>query len=175
MDLQSLSLYKTKGCTIISGDLYIQGLPVQISRTALAGGLGTVKYIKGDLHFKDNDYLTSLVFLQNLVSVNNIYLMNNPQLVDARLASLQIMNGNLSVEGCPWLCPARFTVIRGGLAADDSGCSSVDLKYYFHIDGPAMNSNLAVLSGVVTRVVGGLIGNHVCVKWHHYGSRFVYL
>ena len=162
MDLQSLELYKTKGCTIISGDLYIQNLPVQISRTTLFESLGTVKYIKGDLHFKDNDYLTSLVFLHNLVSVNNIYLSNNPQLIDAKLASLQSMNGELSVEGCPWLCPARFTVISGGPAVDDSGCSNVALTYYFHVDGPVLKSNLVVLGGVVSRVVSGLIGNNVC-------------
>ena len=161
-DQGTLSLYKSKECTIISGDLYMQNIPVDVTRSILTSSLSTVKIIKGDLHFKDNEHLTSLVFLHNLVSVNNISLSNNPQLIDAKLASLQSMNGELSVEGCPWLCPARFTVISGGPAVDDSGCSNVALTYYFHVDGPVLNSNLAVLGGVVSRVVSGLIGNNVC-------------
>ena len=151
----------------------MQDIPVQVTRSILTSSLSTVKIIKGDLHFKDNKHLTSLVFLHNLVSVNNIYLSNNPQLIDAQLASLQSMNGNLSVEGCPWLCPARFTLISGGPVVDDSGCSNVALTYYFHIDGPVLKSNLVVLGGVVSRVVSGLIGNNVCILCR-YGSLFPY-
>lgn len=161
-DLQSLALYKTKGCTIVSGDLYIQNLPIEITRGVLSANLGSIQFIKGDLHFKENAFIVSMVFFKSLISVYGVYYYNNPELVDARMPLLQTLSGSVSVEGSPRLCPARYTAIESNVI-DDSGCTSINLKYYLHIDGVFSPNNLAILSSVLGSTTGELIGNKVSI------------
>jgi len=162
--MQSLELYKTKGCTIISGDLYIQNLPIEITRGVLLDHLGSIRYIKGDLHFKENAYIVSMVFFKSLLGVYGVQYYNNPELVDARMPQLQTLSGSVSVEGSPRLCPARYTAVASNVV-DDRGCTSINLKYYLHINGGSALSNLATLSSVLGRAVGELIGDHVSIRY----------
>ena len=162
-DMQSLSLYKTKGCTIISGDLYIQNLPIEITRGVLAANLESIRFIKGDLHFKENAFIVSMVFFKSLLGVYGVYYYNNPDLVDARMPLLQTLSGGVSVEGSPRLCPARYTAVASSVV-DDSGCTGVNLKYYLHIDGGSGLNNVAILSSVLGSAVGKLIGNNVSIR-----------
>ena len=163
-DMQSLELYKTKGCTIISGDLYIQNLPIEITRGVLSDHLGSIRYIKGDLHFKENAYIVSMVFFKSLLGVYGVYYLNNPELVDARMPQLQTLSRSASVEGSPRLCPARYTAVASNVV-DDSGCTGINLKYYLHIDGGSGLNNLATLSSVLSRAVGELIGDNVSIRY----------
>ena len=163
-DMQSLELYKTKGCTIVSGDLYIQNLPIEITRGVIAAHLGSIRYIKGDLHFKENAYIVSMVFFKSLLGVYGVYYLNNPELVDARMPQLQMLSGSVSVEGSPRLCPARYTTAASNMM-DDSGCTSINLKYYLHIDGGSGLNNLGILSSVLSRAVEELIGGNVSIRY----------
>ena len=160
MDLPSLQLYKSKGCTIVVGDLYISSLPVSIYRTVLHDNLQTVRIIRGDIYIVDNEYLTALTFFSNLNSVNGVHLLNNPVLVDARLPALTSYGGVLTVEGCDRLCPARYPML--GVAPDDSSCSNPALRYFFNVRGSSSASDLSSLASVITRVVYNVTKGQVC-------------
>jgi hypothetical protein len=107
-DLVSTRLYKTKRCTIVVGDLYILNLPFEVTRTLLLDALKSIKVIRGTLHFENNIFSASMIFFDNLVEVQRIVLVNNPQLIDARFKSLRLLHGGVSVEGSPQLCPERY-------------------------------------------------------------------
>ena len=108
-DLGSLQLYKTKGCTVVVGDLYISGLPPTVTRGVLLANLQNVRFVHGDLYVRNNEFIVSMTFLENLVGLYGAHYENNPVLVDAHLPSLTQMTSNVIVRGCDRLCPARYT------------------------------------------------------------------
>ena len=122
-------------------------MPASMTRTSLFQNLKTVTTIRGTLYFKDNLYLSAMTFLSNVVSLNGAVYSNNPQLVDARLFALQRLNGNVTVDGCDRLCPARYTAV--GTAVDDRGCANPELRYYLHIDGPAMKADIEAIGSIM--------------------------
>lgn len=144
---------------MIVGDLYMLNMPASMTRTALYDHLKTVTTIRGTLYFKDNLYLSAMTFLSNLVSLNGAVYSNNPQLIDARLFSLQRLNGNVTVDGCDRLCPARYTAV--GTAVDDRGCANPELLYFLHIDGPATRSDAGVVGGIMQKVLRNVTGGTV--------------
>jgi hypothetical protein len=146
-DLPSVLLYSDQGCTVIVGDLYMLNMPASMTRTALYTHLKTVTTIRGTLYFKDNLYLSAMTFLSNVVSLNGAVYSNNPQLVDARLFALQQLHGNVTVDGCDRLCPARYTAV--GTAVDERGCANPELLYYLHIDGPATKSDVGAIGSIM--------------------------
>jgi hypothetical protein len=102
-----------------------------------------------------------MTFLSNLVSLNGAVYINNPQLIDARLFSLKTMSGNVTVEGCDRLCPARYTAV--GTAVDQSGCVNPQLEYFLHIDGPVTANDLSTVGGIMATVVRNATGGVVCL------------
>ncbi len=159
-DVNSAALYSSQACTVIVGDLYILNLPASMTRSILLSHLKTVQTIRGALIFKDNLYLSSMTFLSNLVSLNGAVYFNNPQLIDARLFSLKSLSGNVTVEGCDRLCPARYTAV--GTAVDQSGCANPQLEYFLHIEGPITAKDLPAISGIMATVVRNVTGGTVC-------------
>ncbi len=159
-DVNSAALYSSQACTVIIGDLYILNLPASMTRTILLAHLKTVQTIRGALFFKDNLYLSAMTFLSNLVNLKGAVYINNPQLIDARLFSLKTMNGNVTVEGCDRLCPARYTAV--GTVVDQSGCANPQLEYFLHIEGPVTANDLSTISGIMATVVRNTTGGVVC-------------
>ena len=161
-DLSSLQLYKSKGCTIIVGDLYITGLESTIIKKVLYDNLQRVEYIRGDLYFKDNLYISAMTSFSNLKGVYGIHYINNPILVDTRMPALVSMTGNVTVIGCDRLCPARYTFV--GKRADDASCSESLLNMYCHIDGDIQVSELELVASVLRRTVSSLTNLQVCTN-----------
>ena len=160
-DLVSLSLYKEQGCNIISGDLYIIELPIDVSKTTLTNALGSVRVIQGHLYIMHNEYLTAMLFLTGLQRVEGITYLNNPILVDARIASLQSNDFTTVVEGCPRLCPARYTTLLGP-AQDQSECTDPGVRYYLGVFDYASRDDLDVLAALVARVLHLRADRPVC-------------
>jgi hypothetical protein len=159
-DLASAQLYGSKGCTIIDGDLYITGLAVTVTKKVLFDNLKTVRSIRGVLYFHDNHYMSAMTFFSGLVEVHGISYQNNPTLVDARMPSLHDLKGEVVVDGCDRLCPARYTVV--GASPDDSGCTNPLLEYSFHVVGDAQRHDLDVLGDLMVRVAQHVTDNEVC-------------
>ena len=137
--MASLQLYKTKGCTIVVGDLHIVNIPVSISNGVFYDAIKQVKYIRGALHVRDNPYRTSLYPLRNIMSVTGVVLSNNPVLLDARLPALTSLPNGVQVEGCDRLCPARYTT--AGVPPSDAGCTSLAFEYYLYVVGDVNRLN----------------------------------
>lgn len=151
-DLTSLELYGSQGCTVIVGDLYIVNTPASISIGVLTENLFSVERIRGTLYVKDNLYRTAMNFLPSLVSVAGVVYIDNPSLIDARIPSLESIEGGVSVVGCSRLCPARYT--RAGVSTvDDTGCTNQDVKYFASVVGSFAMSDVGLLGGIFTRIL----------------------
>ena len=151
-DLVSLSLYKEQGCSIIAGDLYITDLPTNVPKAALFEHLKTVRVIQGHLYIMHNAFLPAMTFFSNLKRVDGITYLNNPILADAHLHSLENHNIPVFVEGCPRLCPARYTdKTESGM--DEGECASLSIRFFLRIEGDATRGQLSVLGDVMVRVV----------------------
>ena len=151
-DLVSLSLYKEQGCNIVAGDLYIIDLPTSVAKAALFDYLKTVRVIQGHLYIMHNAHLPAMTFLSELVRVDGITYLNNPILVDAHLPSLENHDIPIAVEGCPRLCPARYTdKTYSGL--DESECADTGVKFFLHVVGNASVEAIDLLGAVMARVV----------------------
>ena len=151
-DLVSLSIYKSKGCNTVAGDLYISSLPSDVSRAALLDGLKTVRVIQGHLFVMHNQFLPAMTFLVNLQRVDGIRYINNPILVDAHLYGLENTSIPTHVEGCPRLCPARYTdKTNSGL--DESACANPRIRFYLVVTGNATKPALDMLGDVMARVM----------------------
>ena len=107
-DADSATYYASKRCTVIHGDLFVTNIPSSVFEELLLDLFSDVKVIRGKIYVNNNLFLTSLSFLGNLTSVGGISLLNNPNLVDARLPSLTTLDGDVAVKGCFRLCPVRY-------------------------------------------------------------------
>ncbi len=160
----SLGVYKDKGCTIISGDLYIHNLPITVTRSMLKSYLYGLRKITGTLHVSDNEYLTALTFLSELESAGDIVLMNNGHLVDARLPSLVELR-SVDVVGCDRLCPARYPMANDGGERDDSHCTDATVSYPLHIVGSVRAEQVVHLGPVIARLIVNVTEGAVCEAW----------
>ena len=151
-DLVSLSLYKKQGCNIISGDLFIIELPANVAKVTLFDHLKTVRVIQGHLYIMHNDFLTAMTFLSNLERVDGITYLDNSLLVDAHLHGLESYTIPFVVEGCPRLCPARYTD-KTYSGMDESECADTGAKFFLHVVGNASVEAIDLLGAVMARVV----------------------
>ena len=149
-DLASLALYKTRGCTVISGDLYIINLPSSISKSTLVANLQSITRIHGMIYVLNNEFITSLKFFGNVVELYGGYYLNNPNLVDTRLTSLESLASPVVVEGCSRLCLARYTAVVG-TDVDDSGCPNLAEEFFFNIQGTVTIADLPTFASVISR------------------------
>ena len=158
-DMSSLELYKTKGCTVISGDLYIMGLASSISKGTLLANLQGITRINGVLYLLNNAFLTSLLFFENVVELYGGVYLNNPNLVDTRLPTLSTLHTAVVVDGCDRLCPARYT--SAGAVTDESGCSNLEEDFFYDIQGSITIADLALFEAVITRVMKNISSGQV--------------
>jgi len=159
-DLNTLTLYKTKGCTTIVGDLYIMNLPSTVGKQVLFDNLRHVQYIRGGLYVENNAYLNALTFFSNLFGVDGVYYSNMPILVDAQMPSLIQQTGNVTVVGCNRLCPARYTAV--GVSTDETGCADSTLALYLYIVRDATLNDVYVLANVTSRLFMSATNGKVC-------------
>ena len=159
-DINSMTLYKTKGCTAVAGDLYIMNLPTSIIKKQLLINLQGITHIKGSLYLINCPVITSLSFFPNLIELYGAVYINNVNLVDARLTSLTSLLSPVVVEGCDRLCPARYTIVGAG--SDDTGCPNIRAKYFFNIQGAVTIADLPAFNSILSRVMTGVTGN----TWH---------
>jgi hypothetical protein len=157
----SLSLYKQQGCNIIAGDLYIIELPIDVFNDVLFDSLKTVRMIQGHLYIMHNEFLPAMTFFSNLMRVDGVTYIDNPILVDAHLHSLENHNIPVLVEGCPRLCPARYTD-QSSSGMDESECANPRIKFFLHVDGNASLKTINLLGAVMARVVQNTTRGEVC-------------
>jgi hypothetical protein len=159
--LVSLSLYKEQGCNIVAGDLYIMSLPTDVSESALLEALGELYVIQGHLYIMHNEHLPSVSFLKHLEQVDGITYVGNPILIDAHLHGLLSYTIPIAVEGCPRLCPARYTD-KTNLGEDESECPNTRIRFFLHVAGDAAEEELNVLGDVLARVMRSTTLGVVC-------------
>ena len=147
-DLPSLQLYSAQKCNIVAGDLYIMSLAYAIRKAVLFLHLKTVWEIRGSVFILNNQFRTALTFFQNLLTVNNIYLLNNPALLDARFAGLVTLTGNVTVIGCDRLCPERYPSLS--MSTNQSECADPYLQHFFSIVGPATAGDVPLIAQLLT-------------------------
>jgi hypothetical protein len=163
-DLVSLSLYKEQGCSIVAGDLYIMSLPTDVSESALLESLGGLRVIQGHMYIMHNEHLPSVTFLKHLERVDGITYVGNPILIDAHLHGLESYTIPIVVEGCPRLCPARYTD-KTESGEDESACPNTKIRFYLHVAGDAAEDELDVLGDVLVRVMHNTTDRAVCDLW----------
>lgn len=133
-DLSTLQSYGDQACDVIIGTVVITNLPVEVTEDILFDHLGSVKQIHGEVHVSNNQFLTSLSFMASVQSVHALHVSNNPNMVDARLPSLQTIESSIViVSQCANLCAARYP----GLAEsrNDSGCANLQIGTYYRFFG----------------------------------------
>ena len=151
-DLVSLSLYKEQGCSIISGDLYIIELPNDVLKDVLLDSLKTVRVIQGHLYVMHNEHLTAMTFFNDIDRVDGITFIDNPVLLNAHMHGLDNFDIPIVVEGCPRLCPARYTD-KTESGEDESMCADPVIRLFLRVEGGATEEQLNVLGDLMTRVV----------------------
>jgi hypothetical protein len=151
-DLVSLSLYKEQGCNIISGDLYIIELSIDVLKDVLFDNLKTVRVIQGHLYVLHNAHLTAMTFFNDLDRVDGITYIDNPVLLNAHMHGLDKFNVPIVVEGCPRLCPERYTD-KTESGEDESECANPVIRLFLRVEGGATREQLSVLGDLMTRIV----------------------
>ena len=133
VDMAGIAYYAENNCTRIIGDLIITNIPQAMSDYDLMP-LISIESIEGALVIRDNYYyMTTLKFLANLRRVHSITLANTA-LVDARLPSLQIMDGPITVKNCYRLCPQRYPSTQQ-LETDQSMCANITASLLLNVLG----------------------------------------
>jgi hypothetical protein len=164
-DLSSLRLYSSQKCTLIAGDLHIAYLSSLVHEDILFDNLKQVVFLRGSLFVHDNQFLSSLVFFRNVTAVNNVSLSNNPNLVDARMPSLQNMAGQLDVIACNRLCPERYTVV--GPSPNDTGCANLVRLAFLSIGGSydlSVAYTVSILVNAMTFFSNGTVCFHGLIR-----------
>ena len=115
-------------CSLVLGGLSLMNLAPDLDVDALQP-LQAITKIAGPLRVIDNQYLTSLSFLNNLTTVESIVVSDNRNLVDARLPRLTpaSLAGTITQTLNPRLCPARR--VGGAGNATASVCATTDLVF----------------------------------------------
>ena len=158
--MTSLALYKSQGCSIVVGDLYIMSLASSITSAILETNLRNVQSIRGSLYVVNNANLLSLGFLSGLTTIQGgVYFINNPVLIDARIGLLTYLSGAVEVIGCDRLCSSRHPHI--GAIADDSGCTNPILEVFLHVNGDANAANVPALCETVGVALSSIMNGTV--------------
>ena len=107
-DIISLHYYASNNCSTLIGSLFIVGMPYSITDDDLVPIFSSLAEVRGDVIIRNNQYLTSLAFLQGLSVINSLAVESNPSLCDARLPSLSQVSGTIHTHGNPRLCPQNY-------------------------------------------------------------------
>jgi hypothetical protein len=108
-----------------------------------------------------NEHLASVTFLKHLERVDGITYVNNPILIDAHLHGLERHTIPIVVEGCPRLCPARYTD-KTESGDDESECANPRIRFLLHVAGDAAENKLDMLGDMLVRVMHNTTLGAVC-------------
>ena len=125
-DRGNLEYYYRSNCTVIFGTLYIASV-ADLVPSELMRAFSGVEIIRGDLVVDSNPTIVSLECFGRLGRVDNVFISNNPSLVDARLP-LATFDGGVYVSNNVRLCPSYWPDVNamgGGSNAQD--CAYVDM------------------------------------------------
>lgn len=89
---------------MLFGDLNLDSI-ASVTYQELKRGFATITVIQGNLIITNNLDMVSLDFFSNLLSVRDLVIANNTQLVDARLVALETV-GEITIFGNYRLCPS---------------------------------------------------------------------
>ena len=148
----SLQIYDNKNCTIISGDFYVHNLDTTVTLKALTTVFASLQVVRGSIYIVNNPFLSSANFFKSLVEVDNIYITNNPSLIDTGLLLLQTVHGVVSVTGCDRLCPALHPKVPYRLPTNTTGCSRPAVVLACHIDGPATSADFSSITRLIAAI-----------------------
>jgi hypothetical protein len=140
----------------VIGDIYIRDLPFDVTEDVLYDHLRTLTRLDGTLSVINNAFLTSLAFFRHLVQVKSIVIVDNPQLVDARLPSLVDEPSMLNIDRNSRLCPLRWPSIPvDPLSPDeDDSCAHLKLVYLLALSGAFSETmSLTPLAGAFTTAI----------------------
>jgi hypothetical protein len=98
----------------------------------LWAAFSTVTAIRGDLVIENSPSLTSMLMFIRLERVNAVRLVNNPNLVDARMPSLRSFRGAV-VLGSPYLCSAYELQLDTQAVQHSSDCNTLEVVQYFSV------------------------------------------
>ena len=107
----------------------------------------------------NNQFMSALTFMHDVVGECDAQLLNNPILVDARMPNLTASRGDVTVDGCSRLCPARYLNAING--TNDSGCANSIVQYYLNVVGNVTTSDVSVLAGIMARVLSNVTSAQV--------------
>jgi hypothetical protein len=133
-----------------------------VTRNTLFLHLQSIETIRGALIVKEMNSIFALNFMENLVAVDKIVLINNPQLVDARLALLTSLPGGVEVLGCHRLCPARYTSTNRSIVNDEN-CTLASTDLYNTIVGDVDKADMSVFEGLAARWFSQISNGEVCI------------
>jgi hypothetical protein len=155
------SIEEVSRCNVILGDLSIQDLPLDWNEDFLTTVFQRLTRIHGVLRLKNNQFLTSLSFLENLLGIYSLELNNNPNLIDARLPSLEVLYEEQAfVSGNPRLCSSR--ILLSNTSNNDSRCSALDLRLFINVTDTLGSQDAHYVSGIIRSLVMW-VDSTVCV------------
>jgi ferredoxin len=129
-NIATLLPYTVKRCEVILGDLIIAD-NVGLNSYDIQDAFLSLTAIIGDLVITNAASLTDLFGFQSLRHVSNIHLLNNANLVDARLPALECV-GDVSVQSCPRLCPAHYPSLS--TVPETNDCVNTSATQYLIVD-----------------------------------------
>ena len=146
---------------MIFGTLYIASV-ANVVPSELMRAFSGVEIIRGDLVVDSNPTIVSLESFGRLGRVDNVFVSNNPSLVDARLP-LATFDGGVYVSNNVRLCPSYWpnvNVTGGGSNAQD--CAFVDMTQLVSISGTG-NMTSAEIVAALSSALSSLIGEvYIC-------------
>jgi hypothetical protein len=138
-------------CDVILGTLRLEATRFNTELDYL-NAFRSIESIQGDLIITGVDNIVSLRFLASLRHVNNIYLIDNTNLVDATLPELEFYDA-IHVEGCPYLCRQLYPgANRNFSSINPTACGLVRELQYLKIQG-ADTGDVGFLSWIRPRVL----------------------
>jgi hypothetical protein len=159
-----LAYYMEHECTSLAGDLVIASLE-HVTVDELNAAFSLIETIDGNLVIRDSAGIVTLDFLSSLRAVQNVTLVHNVNLVDARIMTLESV-GLVDIARNERLCPARHLSLT--LIEETADCVSVDglmtIGYHGVIDisfgAPGQRTDLLVF---LEETVYQLFPSSVCV------------
>jgi hypothetical protein len=135
-DLSDLAYFQNNDCSLVLGGLSLMYLPASLGPDELMA-LRTIRKVAGPLIIANNPHLTSLAFLSNLETAENVRITDNPNLIDALLPKLSLMTTtSFEVSQNPRLCPERSPQTA---SPNQIGCANID--FVFRVDCRASNAS----------------------------------
>ena len=132
---------------MIFGTLYIASV-ADVVLSELMRAFSSVEIIRGDLVVDSNPTIVSLESFGRLGRVDNVFISNNPSLVDARLP-LATFDGGVYVSNNVRLCPSYWPDVNAtGGGSNGQKCAYVDMTQLVSVSGTGNMTSAAIVAAV---------------------------